>query len=204
MAAEEGPPCTATTIGDFLVSSLPSGERSQPCTRYPSLFHVRLRPSPHSGRIPALACVRVVQAPIGPATTSCGCENEERTAALASPCFAAENFATTAEPRQRVRIFPEASSAAMPSSPSTYSVNRISLPERQKSADAEAFIPSVRFLGAPPAAGTVQMSPPVEPSSLMSPWITAISRPSGDHRGQAIWSGGFQMDFARPLGTSTV
>ena len=45
---------------------------------------MRLRASPHSGRIPAFACVSVVQAPIGPATTSCGCENEERTAALAA------------------------------------------------------------------------------------------------------------------------
>ena len=73
----------------------------------------------------------------------------------------------------------------------------------QKSADAEAFIPSVRFFGAPPDAGTVQMSPPVEPSSLMRPWMTATSFPSGENRGQAIWSAGFQMDRALPVPAST-
>jgi hypothetical protein len=38
----------------------------------------------------------------------------------------------------------------------------------------------------------------------MMPWITAISRPSGDQRGHPIWSGGFQIDFVRPLTPSTV
>ena len=43
------------------------------------------------------------------------------------------------------------------------------------------------------------MSPPVWPSSLMIPWITAIDFPSGDQRGPAICSGGFQIDVVLPL-----
>ncbi len=52
-------------------------------------------------------------------------------------------------------------------------------------------------------AGTSQTSPPLEPSSLMIPWITAIARPSGEKRGQAIWSGGFQIERAVPDAAST-
>src|SRR5512141_556667 len=169
----EGPPWTTTTIGDFFDSSRSSGERSQPCTRCPSLCHVTLRASPQNGRAPALPRVRGAQVPIGPATISGGSEKEERIAADADPSLATENLLTTAGPRQSVRTFPEASSAATPSSPSTYSVNRISPGGLQKIAEAEAALPSVRFRACPPAAGSVQISPPVKPSSLMIPWMTA-------------------------------
>ena len=134
------------------------------------------------------------QLPTAPATTSGGCRKEERTAADAGLAAAIVKLLITAGARQAVVIFPEASSVATPSSPSTYSVKTISPEGRQNREEADAFIPGVRFCAGPPAAGTVQMSPPVDPSSLISPWISAIRDPSGDQRGQAIWSGGFQSD----------
>src|SRR6266496_238655 len=48
-------------------------------------------------------------------------------------------------------------------------VKRFSSEVRKKSWLGEAAIPGVAFLASPPPAGTSQMSPPVEPKSLMSP-----------------------------------
>ncbi len=37
----------------------------------------------------------------------------------------------------------------------------------------------------------------------MIPWMTAIDRPSGEKRGQASWSVGFQIERAAPDAAST-
>ncbi len=95
------------------------------------------------------------------------------------------------------------SSAATPRPPSTASWKRISPGARQKSARTEAFLSGVRLRAPSPEAGTTQMSPPVDPSSLMRPWMTAIDLPSGEKRGQAIWRGGSQIARAAPESAAT-
>ena len=91
-------------------------------------------------------------------------------------------------PVKNVEIFPSATSTpARPAAPSTSSANRTAVEEgSQPSQVAEAFMPGVRLRGSPPEAGMTKTSPPVEPSSLMSPEMKAIAWPSGDQRGTAI------------------
>src|SRR5215813_13410517 len=107
-------------------------------------------------------------------------------------------------PFQRVATFPlEGSIEETADSPSTCSVKRIEPAGRQRRALGEDLRSGVMSFASPPEAGTVQMSPPVEPSSLIRPWMTAIVFPSGENRGQAICSGGFQTDRACPVSART-
>ena len=61
----------------------------------------------------------------------------------------------------------------------------------------------VRLRNEVASTATDQMSPPVEPSSLMMPWMTATNLPSGEKRGQAIWSDGFRIERVCPVAAST-
>ncbi len=59
--------------------------------------------------------------------------------------------------------------------------------------------PGVMSLGVPPASGTVQISPPTEPLSLISPPMYATLRPSGETRGKLSWVAGFAIDVTAPV-----
>ena len=124
-------------------------------------------------------------------------------AAKVRPSRAKLTLVSMAGPRQRVAGGAERLTLPSISSPSWCAVNTMSPPARQDSQLAEARRSPVRLRAAPPAAGTSMMSPPLEPSSLISPWMTAMDAPSGDHRGYAIWKGGFQRDRVSPLAAST-
>ena len=94
---------------------------------------------------------------------------------------------------------------AIPNPPSRCPAKRSSDGERQARRLADQCIPGVRLRGGACAgdAGTSHTSPPFEPSSLMIPWITATDRPSGEKRGHASWSFGFQIERAAPDAAST-
>src|ERR1700722_9235247 len=154
--------------------------------RTPSLIQCRLFISPQLGFMSSFAWVTCRQWPAGPAHNSGGCAGELRTAAEFSR--SAENdIEIDSGPDHSFETFPLASSTAeMPDSPSMFSVNRISALDFQKIAFGEAAISEVTFRAFPPPAGTTKISPPVEPSSLISPSIKAMLMPSGDQRGSAI------------------
>ena len=155
---------------------------------------------PQKARDFAFCEVTGVHAPTGPAVISGAFVKELTMAAVAEPFAAAQKDDRAAGPFHNAAVLPlEGSSVATPASPSTCSVNNSSPEARQKSAVGDDFRPGVAFRAGPPSEGTSQMSPAVEPSSLMMPWITAMVLPSGEKRGQAICSGGFQMDFVSPV-----
>src|SRR5947209_15153254 len=80
---------------------------------------------------------------------------------------------------------------AMPEPPSIHSPKTNFCPlEGHSNQLADAFIPGVMFLASPPWDGTTKMSPPVAPSSLMSPSMKAMDFPSGDQTGLAICNAG--------------
>src|SRR5882672_1980444 len=54
-------------------------------------------------------------------------------------------------------------------------------------AEGEVLLFGVRFLAAPPAAGTTWISPPVRPASLIRPSMKATLLPSGETSGLATW-----------------
>src|SRR5205807_4487126 len=88
---------------------------------------------------------------------------------------------------------------AIPQPPSTCSANTMRSGDRsQVSQLADAFSPGVRWRGSPPAAGTVKMSPPLAPSSLIKPPTKAIVLPSGDQRGTAICIDGLRISRTAP------
>ena len=86
----------------------------------------------------------------------------------------------------------------MPDSPSICSANRILPADCHASQLGDAGMPGVRLRASPPAAGTTKISPPVDPSSLMSPAMKATLWPSGDQRGTAICSGGLYTGVNAP------
>ena len=146
------------------------------------------------------------QPPIGPAHTSGGSWNDSRIATVASPRVAVPKWPSFSAPVNRTVSRPVAGSIeARPYPPSTGPAKRSSPAERQARLAADQRMPGVRLRGEPPPreAGTSHTSPPLEPSSLMIPWITAIVRPSGEKRGHAIWRGGFQIESAFPVAGST-
>src|SRR5436305_9995528 len=84
-------------------------------------------------------------------------------------------FRMDSGPRQICVILPDAvSTFAIPESPSKRPAKRILLAFCQVSQLGDAAIAGVTFRGLPPWAGTTKMSPPVEPSSLMSPAMRAM------------------------------
>src|SRR5579863_3015270 len=94
-------------------------------------------------------------------------------------------------PAHSGEIFPFARSiVATPAWPSMFCVKRISRGVFQYSHDGEAAIPGLTLRASPPDEGTVKMSPPIDPSSLINPPMNAIVFPSGDQRGTAICKGG--------------
>src|SRR5262245_31220409 len=82
------------------------------------------------------------------------------------------------------------STDATPGWPSIFSVNKILSGDSQCSQEGEAAILGVMLRGSPPVAGTTKMSPPTEPSSLISPAMNAMVLPSGDQRGTATCNDG--------------
>src|SRR5262249_2544206 len=68
---------------------------------------------------------------------------------------------------------------------------------------ADAFSAGVRLRGSPPATGTVKISPPLAPSSLIRPPINAMLWPSGDQRGTAICVAGLRISRTSPVAADT-
>ena len=170
----------------------------------PPLSQRRLFASPQKRFAPEFSDDSAFHSPSSPAQASGGRVNELRITAVSSPFLAGAKCSSPSAPAHRRSSFPSAGwIAATPSPPSTHAVNRISPSGCQKSWWADQFVPGVRFLAAPPSTGTVQTSPPVEPSSLMMPWMTATERLSGEKRGQAICSSGFQIARVCPVAAST-
>src|SRR6185437_10565043 len=175
-----------------------SGYNSHPCRLKPSFDQWMLCTWPHAGLSAALTFVTCCQAPIAPAHTSGGCSSDERTRAEVFPSVDMEievfqlPALTCSGPCHSVSIFSVAgSTVAKPLSPSTSSPKRIFCPPgAQVSQLAEAFISAVRLRASPPSPGITKISPPVEPSSLISPEINATDLPSGDQTGDATWSVG--------------
>src|SRR6266516_1779079 len=87
-----GPPWISTTIGYRLPGSKFSGYTNHPCTRKSSLFQTMLSAFPQCGRCAAFACVTWRQFPTGPAQTSGGCSQEDRTTADVLPSLAIEKL----------------------------------------------------------------------------------------------------------------
>src|SRR5258707_8875568 len=149
--------------------------------------------SPHAGLSPALRDVTCGQLPTAPAHTSGGWANDSRTIAEVFPSAASE--AEVSRPAaailslvwNAVSILPSLTlTAARPLPPSISSLKKIFVFSRQVSQHAEAFIPGVALRAVPPSAGIIKMSPPILPSSLMSPPMNATDFASGDHAGLAI------------------
>ena len=164
----------------------------------PSLIQCTLFSSPHSGCTAWLTWVTCFHSPIGPAHTSGGCAAEWRitaevlwSAASEIPIPPQASVVTTSGPVHRGVILPVATSTvAAPASPSMFSAKRILSGDCQVIQLGDALISGVRLRASPPLAGTKKTSPPVDPSSLISPAMNAILLPSGDQRGTAICKGG--------------
>src|SRR5260370_41086214 len=98
-----------------------------------------------------------------------------------------------AAPSQSWSELPEARpNAATAVSPDTPSVNTICFDDGiQRNQFGDDLRPGVKLRGAPPAAGIAYISPPITPSSLISPPMNAIVFPSGDQRTLATCIDGF-------------
>src|SRR5258708_39412118 len=68
----------------------------------------------------------------------------------------------------------------------------------------EDLSPGIRLIGFPASGETVNTSPPVNPSSLISPWMNPMVEPSGDHRGMAICVSGLKISISFPDATGIV
>src|SRR5580765_4698928 len=148
--------------------------------------------SPHAGLIPALSVVSCFQFPIGPAQSSAGVLGDWRATAETDPSrerapLSEDCALTDSSPAQ---IFwtapPDAETLANPDLPSTFSPNTMRSAEVQTNVDGELLIFGVRLRTVPPATGTVKISPPTEPSSLIRPSMNATCLPSGETWGSAI------------------
>jgi hypothetical protein len=147
---------------------------------------------PHAAFCAAFSLDTFFHAPIGPAHTSGACANDERTTADVVPSRAIDAPTTysvvmCSAPRQSVCAAPPfASMRTSAASPPTTSPAVRCCVSDHDSVVAEAFMSGVRLRAAPVAASTSITSPPVEPSSLINPSMSAIDLPSGDQRGSAI------------------
>jgi len=157
---------------------------------------------PHAGRWLAFTWVSCFQAPTGPAQISGGCCQSERIAATCLPSGDIARLpngpaASPSSPCHLGSSLPVArSSVPIAVAPPTYSAMTICEADSHAMVFGEAARPGVRSTAGPPAAGTVKTSPPVEPSSLMSPLMKPIAAPSGDHLGIAICSAGLWITVA--------
>src|SRR5579871_4118235 len=149
--------------------------------------------SPHAGLSAALREVICFHSLITPTQISGGCASDWRITAAVLPSAARETAVpqpytlSSPGPRVSVSIAPEVgSTVATPLSPSTSSPKITLPPLVHVSQLADAFMPGVMFLAAPPSAGTIKISPPTEPSSLIMPEMKATVLPSGDQAGTAI------------------
>src|SRR6185312_2188921 len=151
--------------------------------------------APQFGWKASLSWVNCRQWPIGPTHISEAWAAELAIRADAKLPSAASDIEGSPEyevlmlcaPFQICETFPLGTSTSpTPALPSIFSANVISAGRCQYKSDGEAEISEVLFFLPPPEAGTTKMSPPITPSSLMMPPITAICFPSGDQRGAAI------------------
>src|SRR5580704_3987159 len=158
----------------------------------------RLLSSPQLGRKPSLMRVTCFHSPIVPAHISGGWTEECRITAEVWRSAASERVGSpsatvemTSGPVHSRESFPlERSTLETPAWPSMFSVKRILLGDSQYSHDGDAAIPGVTLRAFSPVAETVKMSPPIDPSSLISPPMNAMVLPSGDQRGTAICNEG--------------
>src|SRR4051812_18463640 len=172
-------------------ASICAGARNQPCTSNASLFQRTERASPQVGRADEFVLEMRFHSPMRPAQTSGALRNVLRMTAEVTPSFASDApmtswLVTSSSPCQSVSIEPLlVSTRTMADSPATFSPKVILSVAVQANDVTDAFRSGVTLRAAPPAAGMTNRSPPVEPSSLISPSMNAIDLPSGDQRGSA-------------------
>ena len=198
--AADGPPCTETTSGRGPAGPV-VGSSSQPCTSNESLFQCSDRAT--IGVCAASRCgVNARNAPSRPALRLAAARKDacEKSCSdvtawsppQAIPAFQPPSDTDCPSPWNNVAGAAEGRSSAtsaIRSSRSTVAA-RPSLPSSDEPHANDrsvtlAFIPGVRFTGAPPASESRNASPPVEPKSLISPPMNATERPSGDTTGSA-------------------
>src|ERR1700685_317373 len=126
MQAAEGPPCTLTTRGYFLVESKSFGSMSQPCTRVVPFIQCTLRISPQAGLMSEFRFVSCFQLPTGPAQSSGG--------VLADWRMTAVTTLSLAEDWGAAHALPEGAAASSPvhrvwtELPSTFTLPKPALP----------------------------------------------------------------------------
>src|ERR1700745_1115361 len=163
MQAADGPPCTFTMSGYFLLESKFLGSSSQPCTRVAPFIQCTFFTSPHAAFISAFRLVSCFQLPIGPAHTSGGALEDWRTIAVINFPLADGADAhpvpwasADSSPVQRVCTAPSLTlTLPKPELPSTFSVKVMRPGALHIISDGEALIFGVRFRAAPPAIGTM-------------------------------------------------
>src|ERR1700674_5076531 len=192
--AHDGPPCTLTTRGYFLPGAKSLGSSSHPCTRVVPLFQCTLRISPQAGCTALFKLVSRFQPPIGPAQTSGGELANWRTTAVTDPSWeneppgtqAALVVAASSSPVQSVRTAPPlVLMVAKLELPSAFWAKAMRSEDIHASAEGDVVLWGVRFRAVPPCVGTIWISPPVRPASLINPSIKATFFPSGETRGCA-------------------